>query len=169
MEKIIDSNGRLFGKISIIDVIVLAVVIILAIALNLKNELTPTSTAVSNTPIYFEVLTDAIPDYVAESIKVGDVLFDKDQVTGGSIGVITEVEWLPGARSTVFNDGRVVLAEIEDHSVLRLRVEGSGLVEDGKYNINRLYNIGVNASRNFYSKYALFKIFVTQISTEPLK
>ena len=36
--KLIDREGRLFGKISIIDVLVLAVVIVMAVALYVKDE-----------------------------------------------------------------------------------------------------------------------------------
>jgi hypothetical protein len=166
--KIIDKDGRLFGKISVIDVLVILVVVILAVALNLKSELTPTSTTVPSTPIYFEVLTEAIPNYVADNIEVGDILFDKDQSTGGAIGVITAVERLPGTRSVNMTDGTMTLVDVEDFCIMRIEVESSGQIVSGKYNINRIYNLGVNASRNFYSKYALFKIFVTEIGTNPL-
>ena len=36
--KIIDRNGRLFGKISVIDVLVIAVVLVMAAALFFKNN-----------------------------------------------------------------------------------------------------------------------------------
>jgi hypothetical protein len=166
--KIMDKDGRLFGKISIIDVLVILVVIVLAVALNLKSELAPTNTTVANTPIYFEVLTEAIPNYVADNIEVGDILFDKDQSTGGAIGKITAVERLPGTRSVNMTDGTMTLVDVEDFCIMRLEIESSGQIDRGKFNINRIYNLGVNASRNFYSKYAIFKIFVTEIGTTPL-
>jgi len=166
--KMIDKDGRLFGKISVIDVLVVLVVVVLAVALNLKGELTPTSTSVPNTPIYFEVLTEAIPNYVGDNIRVGDVLFDKDQSTGGAIGVITSVERLPGMRSVNMTDGTMTMVDVEDFCIMRIQVESSGLIDRGKYNINKIYNLGVNASRNFYSKYAIFKIFVVEIGTVPI-
>jgi len=166
--KIIDKDGRLFGKISVIDLLVILVVVVLAVALNLKSELTPTSTSVASTPIHFELVTEAIPNFVGDNIKVGDVLFDKDQSTGGAIGVITAVERLPGTRSVNMTDGTMTMVEVEDFCIMRIEVESSGQISNGKYNINRIYNLGVNASRNFYSKYAIFKIFVTEIGTEPI-
>ena len=48
--KIIDRNGRLFGKISVIDLLVIAVVAVMAVALYVKtNQKEITSTTTQNT------------------------------------------------------------------------------------------------------------------------
>ena len=45
--KLMDKNGRLFGKISVIDVVVVLVVLVMAAALHVKNtSLSHTSTRV---------------------------------------------------------------------------------------------------------------------------
>ena len=47
--KIIDRNGRLFGKISVIDLLVIAVVAVMAVALYVKtNQKEITSTTTQN-------------------------------------------------------------------------------------------------------------------------
>ena len=59
--KLIDNNGRLFGKISIIDVLVILVVAAMGAALYLKtnhNEIT--STATSNDTITYQVLVSGV-------------------------------------------------------------------------------------------------------------
>ena len=54
--KLMDKNGRLFGKISVIDVVVVLVVLVMAAALYVKNtSLSHTSTRVTNTPITYQV------------------------------------------------------------------------------------------------------------------
>ena len=53
--KVIDKNGRLFGKISVIDVVVLLLVIVLAVALRHKAQLPQTGTTVPETPITIQV------------------------------------------------------------------------------------------------------------------
>ena len=45
--KVIDKNGRLFGKVSIIDVVVVLLVIVLAVALRYKAQLPQTGTTVA--------------------------------------------------------------------------------------------------------------------------
>ena len=52
MKKIVDERGRLFGRISVIDFIVIAVVIVLAVAAYYKyHALDATSKSAGNTPI----------------------------------------------------------------------------------------------------------------------
>ena len=68
--KLIDRNGRLFGKVSVIDLIVVAVVLVLAVALNMKNNhLSHTSTSVTNDPITYQVLVSGSRNYVADAIR----------------------------------------------------------------------------------------------------
>ena len=44
-----------------------------------------------------------------------------------------------------------------------LTIRGEGLVTDEGYFLNRVYDLGVNASRTYYSKYAQFVTTVTAI------
>ena len=71
--KIIDRNGRLFGKISVIDLLVIAVVAVMAVALYVKtNQKEITSTTTRNTPITFQILVRGVRSYVADAVAVGD-------------------------------------------------------------------------------------------------
>jgi len=162
--KIIDNEGRLFGKISIIDVLVVAVVAVLAVALYVKNDRPQTGSNVTTQPITFQVLVGGVPEYVQEAVQEGDKLYDKVYESGGPLGTITEIQVLPGRQMAEFDDGTVGVAEVQDYVDLLLTVEGSGLVsENGIYQLNRVYDLGVNAARNYYTKYAQFDGTVTHI------
>lgn len=68
-------TGRagLFGKISIIDVLVLAVVIVMAVALYVKtNHREITSTTTSDTPFTYQILVSGVRGYVADAIREKD-------------------------------------------------------------------------------------------------
>lgn len=39
---------------------------------------------------------------------------------------------------------------------LLITVQGDGLIKDGRYLLNRIYDLGVNSSRNFCTRYAQF-------------
>ena len=80
--KLMDKNGRLFGKISVIDVVVVLVVIVMAAALYVKNtSLSHTSIRVTNTPITYQVTAYNVRQYVADAIQEGDLLYDQDYST----------------------------------------------------------------------------------------
>ena len=58
----------------------------------------------------------------------------------------------------------IVAATVEDGVDMLITVEGTGLVsESGRYTLNRVYELGVNSSRTFCTKYAEFIGTVTEI------
>ena len=162
--KLIDRNGRLFGKVSVIDLIVVAVLLVLAVALNMKNNhLSHTSTSVTNDPITYQVLVSGSRNYVADAVREGDLMFDQDRSSGGTLGKILSIEVLPGSKMAELNDGTVEVIPAEDCVNLLLTVQGEGIVSDGRVLLNRIYDLGVNSARNFYTKYAQFTGTVTDI------
>ena len=116
--KIIDENGRLWGKISVIDLLVVAVVVVLAAALYFKNNQAHTGTTVTEENITFQIRARGVYDYVADAIQVGDGLYDKDYASGGkAIGRITDiqVERDPGKKLALeVNDGTAGLIEADE-------------------------------------------------------
>ena len=139
--KMIDRNGRLFGKISVIDVLVILVVLVMAAALYFKNIQTHTGTAVTEQTITFQVRARGVDNFVADAIVVGDGLYDQSYSSGGrALGEITDVQ-------------------VE----LIITVKGSGLITGKSYSINRVYDLGINSSRNYCTQRADFTGMVIAI------
>lgn len=164
--KIIDHNGRLFGKISVIDLLVVAVVAVMAVALNFKNNQAHTGTSVPEESVTFQIRVRGVRSYVAGSIAVGDGLYDQNYSSGGrAIGRITEiqVERDPGTVLASLSDGAAILAEAEDTVDLLLTLEGTGLIDGKSVSINRIYDLGVNSSRTYYTQRAQFTGTVSDI------
>ena len=162
--KIMDKNGRLFGKISVIDVLVILVVAVMAFALYVKNNsLSVTSTSAPGTTITVTVLAENLDLHVADAIAVGDKAYDKDHSTGGAIGKITSIERLDAAKTEKLANGTYARLGNDDGCNLLITMECSGSVNEGRYSINRVYELGVNANRNFYTPYAAFTAIVTEI------
>lgn len=164
--KIIDRNGRLFGKISVIDLIVIAVVIVMGIALYMKtnhNEITSTTTP--DTTITYQMSVRGLRTYVADAIKVGDRVYDQERSSSGgsSLGEIIDIETRPGSKLAELNDGTIETVPVEDGVDLVLTIRGSGLITEGRYVLNRVYDLGVNSTRNFCTMYAQFTGTVTDI------
>ena len=155
--KIIDRNGRLFGKISVIDLLVIAVVAVLAAALSFKSNQSHTGVTVTEQPIVFQIRARAVDDYLAQAIQVGDGVYDKDYSSGGRV-------LDPGRKmNDEMNDGTAALLDYEDTVDLLITVEGQGLVTGKSYAINRVYALGVNSSRTYMTKQAQFVGTVAEI------
>ena len=165
--KIIDQNGRLFGKISVIDLVVVAVIVVLAIALNFKSNQAHTGTSVPEETITFQIRVRGVRGYVANCIAIDDSLYDQNYSSGGrALGQIKDiqVERDPGTVISAMSDGTVILAEAEETVDLLLTVEGTGLRTGKSVAINRIYDLGVNSARTYYTQRAQFTGTVASIS-----
>lgn len=166
--KIIDRDGRLFGKISVIDLLVIAVVAVIAAAVYVKNNATPTgSGTVKEQPIVFQIRTVELESYVSNAIRVGDKIYDANYPSGnGPVGEITRIEVLndPGVQlSRDIPDGAMHEIVAEGTVDLLITVQGSGVSDGRSYSINRVYELGVNASRSYRTNRANFTGVVTDI------
>jgi len=94
---------------------------------------------------------------------LGDLFYDQDYSSGGALGEITAVEVFPGTKLAELSDGSLEMVPAEGCVDLVITVEGRGVITERQYLLNRIYNLGVNASRSFYTPYALFTGTVTAI------
>ena len=162
--KVIDHNGRLFGKISLIDVLAILVVLALGAALYVKSNQPHAGSSAPLQTITYQALVEGAPEYLQNSIHVGDQVYDRDYESGGApLGEIVEIQKLPGSKVAEFDDGTAGTAPVEGSANLLLTIQGEGLVNDEGYYLNRVYSLGVNAARTYYSKYAEFTTMVTAI------
>lgn len=166
--KLIDQNGRLFGKISIIDLLVIAAVAVIAAAVYVKNNAAPISSGtVKEQRITFQIRTVSMEDYVTGAIRVGDKIYDAGYSSGnGPVGEITQIQVLndPGvALEENMQDGTAPQIEVEGTVDLLITVEGSGVSDGRSYTINRVYEVGVNSSRTYRTNRATFNGVVVEI------
>ncbi len=145
--KLIDENGRLFGKISVVDLLAIVVVAVLAVALQFKGRQTHTGISVPQQKISYQIQVQGIRSYVGDAVRVGDQFFELNADSGGSLGKITDIQTFPGTKSAELSDGTCETLPVEDSVDLLLTVEGEGIVSEGRYLLNRVYALGVNSSR----------------------
>lgn len=157
--KLMDENGRLFGRVSVIDVLAILVVLFMAVALFTTSRTRTTATGEEET-ITFQIRVQGVEGYMLDAIRVRDSLYDQGYASGGKgIGTITavEVERDPGTQlSGPFADGGVYWVESEGTLDLILTVEGRGTRDGRSCTLNGVYALGVNASRTYYTNRAIF-------------
>ena len=150
--KFIDEKGRFFGVVSIIDIIVVAVLIVLAAAVYMRFFASdaPVTSAEGNTFTY-EVKVRATRQEIADMIQIGDQLYDEENEY--FIGTVTGVNSEPAMQQMQLMDGTYVNAPVENRYDVYIEVETEGLVSNGRYYAGRSYEVSVNDSLQFYSKY----------------
>lgn len=159
----IDPQGRVLGFISIIDVVVLFAVMALCAGVYVKNNVLETTNASRDVNISMSFEVRIVPEYVADALKIGDAVYDKDHETGGAIGVITSIERTEPKGIAELTDGTVSYVTSNTDINLLVTVEGSGSVTDGRYSFNRIYEMGINSARNFQTKYAQVTGYVYEV------
>ncbi len=164
MSKIMDRQGRLFGKISIIDLLVILVVVVLAVALYMKrNVMEHTSPVTPTTSIVYEVKIPGVRNDILEMYQIGDEVYDTDNNSGSPIGTITDIRTEPYQIGATYTDGTYNYPEVEGRSDVYLTLEGQGLITDGRYYVNRTYEVNVNSYRNIHTKYVVTECVITEI------
>ncbi len=137
----IDEKGRLFGKVNIVDLIIV-VVILAAVAYLAITFLGPESTIASSEDVTVTFYTEEIPDYVVAALEEGSKVWDlSDNVTIGTVD-----SWsVSDSISYVVNDTQTASFETPKtgYNALSLNVSAQGVIEEHGVRIGGvLYGVG---------------------------
>lgn len=123
---IFDKKGKLFGKISIVDIIIIVVIIAAIAGLYYKFGKSGTVTPFTKTEkIQMSFYHEDVPDYIVNKIKIGDAV--KDRVQNVVFGKVTDIKVGP---DIVFNPsagGQAVASSKPGYSSITVTVSGQGI------------------------------------------
>lgn len=165
MKRIIDENGRLFGRISLIDVGVVAVVAVLALALYTRQNDTPVVNPVAPmNDIRYEVTVSNMPQGRLDSIRVGDYLYDGDTATGVPVGTIVDIQVTDCTIPSQKADGTYVMGTVEERKNVVLVLDAKGIVDSrGRTYINRTNEVAVGSLISYYTVACQFSGMITEL------
>ncbi|MEE0776337.1 MAG: DUF4330 domain-containing protein [Bacillota bacterium] len=133
---IVDKKGKLFGKISVLDLIVLLVIIVAIAGCVYKFGPGKTGGSIvsgSDTTINMVIKTGTAREYSANAIQVGDALYE---VHGDKIGTITDVRVEQAKEITDTHNGNKQYIPMENRYVSYITVEIKGTVTEKGYFVN---------------------------------
>lgn len=158
--KIIDKNGRLFGFINIIDLLVLIAVIgIIIVGVKRFGNKTTTAGAQTKPGIVVAEIAE-VRDATVNAVKVGDPLYDYDK--GTYIGEIAEVSSEPFTKEVEYQ-GKWVKAEVPEKYVVNLKLKVDVKETDDFYQIGT-EQLRVGAQQRVKNK--KFASFITVLDIE---
>ena len=160
--KIIDENGRFFGKISFIDVVVLIAVAAVILTVILKPDvLVSTSGSTDTVPVEYVMIVKNIRQSVAKMFVEGDVMYTEG---GVAIGKITGVRTAEAKVMSQLVDGTYVEAVIESKVDAFITVLADCSHSNGRYYANRTYELFINQNNKYQTKYTAFQATLTEIN-----
>lgn len=118
---LIDSKGKLFGKISIVDILII-VVILLAIA-GVGYKFTRSS-LLKQDNLEVEFYVEETPDYAAQAINTGDVI--KDITKGSVLGTVTGKTVAPSISFAANSQGQYVASSKQGYDSVKVTATASG-------------------------------------------
>lgn len=148
----IDDKGRLFGLINLIDIIVAAVVIVLAVAVSTRFRTGESPLAPSNTiDVSFTMKISAVRASNAAILRPGDKLYAVG--VGTYIGTIRDVRVEDAYAVEPLVDGRYVKERVEDRFDVYLTVDAQCSSSNGRYYVDRTFELNANNEMWMYTKY----------------
>ena len=150
--KLFDSEGRLFGKISVIDILLVILVIVLALAaLGRHEKVDEAVVSEVGEPFSYQIKVKGLRDVSINGFSVGDSIFEHDTET--PIGTIEKIEVTKALSEITLMDGSVTVIELDDRYDAVLTVATQGFITSGRYFADGIYELSANAPLAFYSKY----------------
>jgi hypothetical protein len=135
---IIDSKGKLFGKVSIIDIIVVLVVIAAVAGVGYKMKQSNTIPLTAKTDkVRLTFYSEESTEYAVKAVKVGDIVKDFEQ--GATFGKVAEELVIGDALSftdfTEYVDGKWIVGSKPGYCSFTMTVDGEGIINsDGGVN-----------------------------------
>ncbi len=143
---LMDKKGKLFGKISIVDVIIVVLILSLAAGAYFKFKKSGTVTPFTKTStVQMSITMESVNTYVADNIKVGDIV--KDRVQNTTLGKVTDIQIGPDISYFINDRGLAVKGSREGYVSLTITFEGQGIYSSTGVTIDGVeYYINKNAT-----------------------
>ena len=152
MRKIIDDRGRLFGRFSVIDVIVVIVAVVLVFAFYTKFNIHITPLGSRDTiEISYTFIVPTVRMATVNHLRVGDKVYVHD--TGAHTGTISRIEIADAEMPENLLDGTYIMTGAEDRYDVTLTIDAECSVSNGRYYIDRTFELRANGEFRFITKY----------------
>ena len=158
----IDNKGKLFGKISIVDLlIVLLVVVAIGAAVFKFGFSAHKDVNEAGSKIEYVVKVEGVRDFTVNSIKEGAELYDDE--SDALIGTVKGIEVKESMDYALKNDGTTVYTSKPDRYDVYLTVESDARILNGAYFAGGTKEIGAFSGFKVYSQYFSFDIEVQNV------
>ncbi len=152
---LMDKKGKLFGKISIIDILIVLAVIVCAIGVYTRFVDQPEKVRSQTQTFTYKVYVNEIREMSIEGLKksVGTTFLLNEKGRSDVIGKLVSVEPAHYSEPIVKSDGSVVMAEMPSKYEAVLTMEIDGIVSDSGYYTTDYKSIGVGSDLLMMNKY----------------
>ena len=147
-----DKNGKIGGKISIIDIFALILILVVAIGISIRFFSAPAKNAKETKRVSFVVEIEGIRKYSVDALnKKGNVI---DVKRNYFIGEIKDVTYIPQKIDALDANGKMVSVEVPERYTARVTIESDCNETDNGYYIGDNLELSIGANVEIATKYA---------------
>ena len=160
---LINREGKLFGKVSIIDILVIIAVVILGLGFYVKF-IAPSDTIVAQSQnIEYVMKVRDVRDTSVGAIEKGGPVYDSK--TKEKMGEIVGVEYTGAVTQRALTDGSYVESEIPEKYDVYITVRTEGKANDTGYYTRQNKQLTAGSTFIINSKFAKTSAEIVEIST----
>jgi len=160
-----DKSGKLFGKISIIDLFVILILLAIIGGTIYRFASPATAVAQGDVVINFTARIDGVRDFTLEYYQIGLPVFDR--MANQQIGRIVGVRYEPQYAFGIAADGRAVHAPRPGIMVVFVDIETDGRETEQAIFAAGTYELRVGSIVHFATRYVEVQATVDAITSRP--
>ena len=149
---IIDKNGKIGGKISIIDVFAIIVALIFVFGILYRFHSAPSKSARENVKLQYVVKVYGVREYSVDAISKMGIVIDPEQKC--KMGEIVDVSYIPEIWEQFDVDGNIVYAEVPNKYDVEVTILSDGRETENGYYVGNETKLSVGSTINLVTKYA---------------
>lgn len=149
---IIDKNGKIKGKVSIIDILAIIVIIVAVFGISVRFLSAPSKSAKERVKLSYVVEIDGVREYTVDAMNKKGTLIDPKQKC--KIGEITDVTSKPQKLEHFDSNGNIVYAEVPNKYSLDITVISEGKESENGYYVGNDTLLSVGSTISLATKYA---------------
>ena len=160
----LSKNGKLFGKISIIDLLVIIVAVLMLKVVYDKYNYAVNPSATENVvqqKFEYVVKIRGISSTTIDMLKIEDEVYDKTSST--MIGKIADIKYENAKYEFEGNDGKIYIKEYPGKVDVILTIKTDGTIKDGEYLANGLIRVLIGENKVIKTKYVQVEANVIDI------
>ncbi len=132
---IVDEKGKLFGKINLLDLLIVVILIgvgfVVVYKMNNSNVISP---FVQKDKITTVFLLEEVIEGIVPSLTEGEPVTDR--VTGALMGYVKKIDIYPSMVYEANSEGQMVRSAKPGYNALRITVEGEGIYSETRVVFN---------------------------------
>lgn len=148
---ILDKNGKIGGKFSIIDAGVILIILIVAAGIFVRFSSGMTTAVNSDKEFEYKVEVMGVRQYTIDALnKKGKITDKKSEM---DLGEITNVEIVPTEFQSITASGEIITTDLPDRYTCVVTIRAKGKESDDSYIMNDSTELSVGRLVDVYSKY----------------